>query len=130
MVQCRCDSYTGCVYQLQLYQGRKTTTEFNLRERVVLGLCKDFRGYARFFCMHRNISSWSLLKRWLVHLSAEIILSANSQLSKRSQMSFLVPDPTSHMSIFLDYHRRCAMSLKKRLKSRTFATFSTCDVSL
>ena len=39
----RCDSNTGYVYHFQLYQGRKTTTEFNLGESVVLSLCKDLR---------------------------------------------------------------------------------------
>ena len=39
----RCDSSSGYVYQLELYQGRKATTELNLGKSVVLEFCKPLR---------------------------------------------------------------------------------------
>ena len=37
----RCDSETGYVYQLELYQGRKEKRGLNLGSRVVLDLCQS-----------------------------------------------------------------------------------------
>ena len=39
----RCDSNTGYVYQLELYLGRKESTELNLGSSVVLDLCKTLK---------------------------------------------------------------------------------------
>ena len=39
----RCDSETGYVYQLELYQGRKKKMELNLGLSVVLDLCQNIQ---------------------------------------------------------------------------------------
>ena len=58
----RCDSQTGYVYQLELYQGWKEKGELNLGSSVVLGLCQVLKDTYRHMFFDNFFNSPTLIK--------------------------------------------------------------------